>query len=170
MCVLCIIYCKTYLNRITSPGTTYSFTYDDFGNILSTKIGDTALSTNTYESGNGNLSKVTYGNSNEAVMVDKLIVAAGGGAVSGAVGGAGANKNMALTKTIQTTIKTSTKMKSRNNTTYAAKRIASTKAWRNNILSTTAVESSARFSAGIGISNAISGAWTSVKSWFSKWF
>ena len=44
------------------PTTTYNFTYDAFGNILTTKVGNTPLSTNTYEAGNGNLSQVTYGN------------------------------------------------------------------------------------------------------------
>ena len=106
----------------------------------------------------------------EVIAVDKLIVAAGTGAFSGRIGGAGANQNMALTNTIQTSMKTTVKMKSRNNTSYAAKQVASTKAWRNNRLSASAVEGSARFSAGIGISNAITGTWTKIKNWVSSWF
>ncbi len=41
---------------------TYSFTYDEFGNIKTTKVGNVELSTNTYADNNGVLTKTTYGN------------------------------------------------------------------------------------------------------------
>ena len=53
------------LKSITSNGQTYSFTYDKWGNQETVKIGDTrTLSTNSYEEGNGNLIRSTYGNEN----------------------------------------------------------------------------------------------------------
>ncbi len=106
----------------------------------------------------------------KSVAVDELIVATAGGLASGYIGGPGANQHMALTKTIQTSIKTTTRMSTRKATTYAAKQIASTKAWRNNVLTVNAMGSSARFAAGTGFSNALAGAWTTVKGWFSKLF
>ena len=106
----------------------------------------------------------------KSVAVDELIVATAGGLASGYIGGPGANQHMALTRTIQTSIKTTTRMSTRKATTYAAKQIASTKAWRNNVLTVNAMGSSARFAAGTGFSNALAGAWTTVKGWFSKLF
>ncbi len=106
----------------------------------------------------------------KSVAMDELAVATLGGTVSGIIGGPGANQNMALTKTIQTSIKTTTRMSSRACTTYAAKQIASTKAWRNNILTVNAMGSSARFAAGTGVSNVIASALSTVKGWFSKLF
>ena len=106
----------------------------------------------------------------KSVAVDELIVATAGGLASGFIGGPGANENMVLTNTVKTTIKTTSKMTARNCTSYAAKRIASTIAWRNNVLSVTAWSSSARFAAGTGFSSALAGGWTTVKGWFSKLF
>ena len=45
-----------------APSTEYSFTYDAFGNSLSTKVGNYTLVTNEYNANNGTLSKQTYGN------------------------------------------------------------------------------------------------------------
>ena len=87
-----------------------------------------------------------------------------------AISSSGSNQHLALTSTIQTSIKTTTHMSTRACTTYAAKQIASTKAWRNNVLTVNAMGSSARFAAGTGFSNALAGAWTTVKGWFSKLF
>ena len=70
----------------------------------------------------------------KSVAVDELIVATAGGLASGYIGGPGANQHMALTRTIQTSIKTTARMSTRKATTYAAKQIASTKDWRNNVL------------------------------------
>ena len=106
----------------------------------------------------------------KSVAVDELIVATAGGLASGYIGGPGANQHMALTRTIQTSIKTTARMSTRKATTYAAKQIASTKAWRNNVLTVNAMGSSTRFAAGTGFSNALAGAWTTVKGWFSKLF
>ncbi|MBQ1189939.1 MAG: RHS repeat-associated core domain-containing protein, partial [Lachnospiraceae bacterium] len=57
----------------------------------------------------------------KSVAVDELIVATAGGLASGYIGGPGANQHMALTRTIQTSIKTTTRMSTRKATTYAAK-------------------------------------------------
>ena len=40
----------------------YSFTYDDFGNLLTAKAGDNLLVTNTYDRSTGALTSVDYGN------------------------------------------------------------------------------------------------------------
>ena len=50
-----------YVSKITHNGFSYSFNYDVFYNLLSTKIGNVAITSNTYDS-NGNLSKTTYAN------------------------------------------------------------------------------------------------------------
>ena len=104
------------------------------------------------------------------VVVNELAIATLGGGFSGFIGGSGANQNMTLTRTVQTSIKTTNRMLTRKCTTYAAKQITSTKAWRNNVLTVNAMGSSARFAAGTGISSAIAGAWSTVKGWFSKLF
>ncbi len=43
-------------------GFSYDFSYDVFDNVISTEIGDVALSTNTYSANNGNLTRTTYAN------------------------------------------------------------------------------------------------------------
>ena len=50
------------MSAITHNDFKYNFLYDVFGNLLSTKVGNTALSTNTYGANNGNLTKTVYGN------------------------------------------------------------------------------------------------------------
>ena len=45
-----------------SPSESYSFDYDSYGNVKSTKVGGQTLSTNTYGAKNGALTTVTYGN------------------------------------------------------------------------------------------------------------
>ena len=52
------------LTSITHNGFNYSFTYDNFGNRLSTKVGSQTLMTDTYGANNGLLTKSTYGNGN----------------------------------------------------------------------------------------------------------
>lgn len=47
---------------ITHGNTNYYFTYDQFGNNLTTSVGNYTLATNSYLGNNGNLNKVTYGN------------------------------------------------------------------------------------------------------------
>ena len=59
-------YAGTRLNKIIfgtgENSESYSFTYDSFGNVLSTKVGSTALSQSTYGANNGLLQKTQYGN------------------------------------------------------------------------------------------------------------
>ena len=52
------------LTSITHNGFNYGFTYDNFGNRLSTKVGSQTLMTDTYGANNGLLIKSTYGNGN----------------------------------------------------------------------------------------------------------
>ena len=106
----------------------------------------------------------------QEIAVDELAVSALVGGVSGAIGGPGANQDMVLTKTIQTSIKTANRMVARKCTAYAAKRIAVTTAWRNNILIVSALGGSARFAAGIGISNGLTSGWTRIRSRVLNWF
>ena len=50
------------LSSITTESTTYSFTYDVFGNPTSIKAGDNTVSSYSYNKRNGKLNKVTYSN------------------------------------------------------------------------------------------------------------
>ena len=50
------------VSTITHNGSTYKFTYDDFGNRLYTHIGTKMLMKNQYGANNGLLIKSTYGN------------------------------------------------------------------------------------------------------------
>ena len=49
------------LSSITRDDTVYSFTYDAWGNVVDTKVGNITLSTNAYDQ-YGRLESVTYGN------------------------------------------------------------------------------------------------------------
>ena len=53
------------LKTIGHNGFNYSFIYDKFNNVQQVKIGEQSLIQNTYEAGNGNLTKATYGNGHE---------------------------------------------------------------------------------------------------------
>ena len=63
-------YTKGALSTITRTGTangtsktqTYSFTYDNFGNVTQVKVGTSVLVSYEYAANNGNLTKTTYGN------------------------------------------------------------------------------------------------------------
>ena len=55
-------YTNRRLTGITHNNFNYSFTYDGFGNVTSTSVGNQVLSSNTYLSNNGLLSTSTYGN------------------------------------------------------------------------------------------------------------
>lgn len=50
------------ISAITHNGFSYTFNYDVFNNLISTKIGNTALASNTYSANNGKLVKTTYAN------------------------------------------------------------------------------------------------------------
>ena len=51
-----------HLSAINHNGFSYKINYDIYNQVLSTKIGDQTLATNTYQSGNGLLLSTTYGN------------------------------------------------------------------------------------------------------------
>ena len=51
------------LKTITHNGFTYTFIYDEFGNLKQTKVGEQVLSTKNYASNNENLTSEEYGNS-----------------------------------------------------------------------------------------------------------
>ena len=55
-------YTNRRLTGITHNNFNYSFTYDGFGNVTSTSVGNQVLSSNTYLPNNGLLSTSTYGN------------------------------------------------------------------------------------------------------------
>ncbi len=55
---------KNQLSKINHNGFDYRFTYDNYGNRLQTKVGNTVLSTYEYAVNNGPLTKMTYGNGN----------------------------------------------------------------------------------------------------------
>ena len=50
------------LSAITTATASYSFVYDNFGNMKKITVNGYTLSTNTYASNNGNLTKTEYGN------------------------------------------------------------------------------------------------------------
>ena len=95
-----------------------------------------------------------------------MLCSAGAGAISGLIGGAGANQYKTLTNTIRTASKTTAKFSAKNTQKYAAKRIASTKSWRNNRLTIAGWSSSIKFSAGTAVANIMTGVWTKLKNWF----
>ena len=55
-------YTDDRLTAIGHNGFSYGFAYDGFGNTMSASVAGTQVVSYEYESGNGNLSKVTYGN------------------------------------------------------------------------------------------------------------
>ncbi|MCQ4023228.1 MULTISPECIES: DNRLRE domain-containing protein [unclassified Ruminococcus] len=58
-------YSANKLTGIGHNGMSYSFAYNSFGNIVSTRVGNTPLISHTYESGNGKLEGSVYGNGDE---------------------------------------------------------------------------------------------------------
>ena len=55
-------YSGSKLSTINYGSDNYSFTYDSFGNVVSTNVGGKPLSTNTYGANNGVLLQTKYGN------------------------------------------------------------------------------------------------------------
>ena len=53
---------KKQLSTVTTDSTTYTFTYDVYGNTSSIKAGDSTLAEYSYNNYNGKLNKITYGN------------------------------------------------------------------------------------------------------------
>ncbi len=105
---------------------------------------------------------------NNPIKLDEAIISSVGGAVSGYIGGAGANEYKALTNSINVAKKTVIEMSRRNCTKYASKVIGSTMSWLSNRLSTVAWSSSAKFSVGCGISGGITMMWSRFKSWMIR--
>ena len=58
------IYAQNRYSNIKTASTTYTLTYDTFGNKQSIKAGNNTLVTYEYAEGNGKLLKLTYGNGN----------------------------------------------------------------------------------------------------------
>ena len=51
---------QNLLESITTDGTEYNFTYNVFGNTVSASVGSTTIATQTYNSYNGKVNKVSY--------------------------------------------------------------------------------------------------------------
>ncbi|MGM9666213.1 MAG: hypothetical protein ACI3XX_06715, partial [Eubacteriales bacterium] len=60
---------KHEMDDITLANKVYSFEYDKYGNITSVKIGNQSLSSYEYQSNNGHLNKMTYGNGVEVTYL-----------------------------------------------------------------------------------------------------
>ncbi len=109
-----------------------------------------------------------------ALKVDELAVSAAAGAVSGGIGGSGANQYKALSNTIKTASKTTARftrlISTKGSANLAAKRIAEAKMWRDTVLKGTTWISSIKFAAGTGTSNVIAQLWTKAKNKVRSWF
>ena len=109
-----------------------------------------------------------------ALKVDELAVSAAAGAVSGWMGGSGANQYKALSNTIKTASKTTARftrlISTKGSASLAAKRIAEAKMWRDTVLKGTTWISSIKFAAGTGTSNVIAQLWTKAKNKVRSWF
>lgn len=55
-------YKNDMIETITHNRFQYTFSYDTFGNVKETRVGNQVLATNYYESNNGNLESIAYGN------------------------------------------------------------------------------------------------------------
>ena len=51
-----------YLSTVSTDSTTYTFTYDVYGNTNAVNIGSTAIASYEYNSGNGKLKRINYAN------------------------------------------------------------------------------------------------------------
>lgn len=99
---------------------------------------------------------------NKAMKLDEAIVSVGMGAISGRIGGSGANQKMALTSVAKNAKQTIARETRRANQKYARKVIAATVKSRKNTFAKTAWSSSFRFALGTGVSNGISGKYSSL--------
>lgn len=105
---------------------------------------------------------------NNPIKLDETILSSAVGALSGYIGGSGANEYRSLTNSINAAKKTVAEMARRNCTEYASKVIASTTSWLSNKLSITAWSSSAKFALGCGISGGITALWSKFKNWLTR--
>ena len=92
---------------------------------------------------------------NQKISVGGVVVSAVAGAISGRIGGKGANNNRVLTNTLDSAKKSIEREFRRNNQVYAQKVIAKTVSSATNTFSVSAWCSSARFAAGCGVSNVV---------------
>lgn len=67
------------LSTITTDSTTYSLSYDSFGNVVSVSAGSNILATYTYNQNNGKINKISYANGlvveyfyNSLELIDKV--------------------------------------------------------------------------------------------------
>ena len=106
----------------------------------------------------------SYVNDNE-MKLDEALLSVGMGVVSGLIGGAGANKKMVLSNAAKSAKQTIAREGRRANQQYAQKVIASTISARNSMFSSTALNSSFKFAVGSGVSNGVTGIYSSL-GWF----
>ena len=60
---------KGSIVTITHNGFNYDFSYDDYGNLLSTNVGNAALTNNTYLKNNGELQKTEFQQFQRTTMI-----------------------------------------------------------------------------------------------------
>lgn len=95
------------------------------------------------------------------MKLDEALLSVGMGIVSGRIGKAGANGKMVLSNAAKSAKQTIARETRRANQQYAQKVIASTISTRNNIFSSTTWGASFRFAAGSGVSNGVTGIYSS---------
>ena len=61
------VYANNKLSALSHNGFRYNFSYNSYGNVVSTKIGNSPLITHTYEGNNGNLVQSTFGNGDDTL-------------------------------------------------------------------------------------------------------
>jgi hypothetical protein len=91
----------------------------------------------------------------DAVTIDGALLSVGMGALSGLIGGPGANENYVLTNAFTGFKKTIAREGRRANQAYAQKVIASKTSYISDVFSITLWDSSARFAAGCGVSSGV---------------
>lgn len=102
-------------------------------------------------------------NDNKFDILDFSVSVAGGG-ISGRIGGAGANQNYALSNVIKVSSKTISRFAAKATLKYEAKRLSRELLWRNKTLCDSAIRTSIRFAAGIGVSAGLTAGTARYKS------
>lgn len=90
----------------------------------------------------------------QEIKLDEVIIATASGAISGLIGGSGANENLVLTNAIKGTKQAVTRELRRANQKYAQKVIASAISRRNGLLTSAISSASTKFGVGAGVANA----------------
>ena len=96
------------------------------------------------------------------MKLDEAILSVGMGVISGRIGGAGANEKLALSDAARSAKQAIAREARRANQKYAQKAIARTISSRNNVFANTAWVASFRFAAGSGVSNGVTGKYSSL--------